>query len=151
MAEKYIKKHHHGVKTVILRPSIIASSLEQPFKGWTDSISAAGGLSLLATLGILKNIYIPKSNPFDLIPVDIVSNSILLACAYHGGDPNLTPSMTIYHCSTSSQNAITTEGYKEVGLSSIKYIHIFGQVMNPVNAATNKSLMVHNARRMIQE
>lgn len=86
LAEKYIKKAHEGLKTVIWRPSIIASSLEQPFKGWTDSISAAGGLSLLGTLGLLKNVYLPKTNPFDLIPVDIVSNGILVAGAYHG-DP----------------------------------------------------------------
>lgn len=59
LAEKYIMKNQGQVKCVIWRPSIIASSLYQPFKGWTDSMSAAGGLTVLGAFGILKNMHIP--------------------------------------------------------------------------------------------
>ena len=86
LAEKYIKKHQGDIKFVIHRPSIIASALEQPFKGWTDSISAAGGLTALGAMGVLKYLHIPKPNPFDIIPVDIVSNGILIATAFHGDE-----------------------------------------------------------------
>ena len=101
LAEKYIKKNQGDVKCVIWRPSIIASSLEQPFKGWTDSMSAAGGLTVLGTIGVLRFMHIPKPNPFDIIPVDIVSNGILVATAFHGDDQQTSP-LTIYNCTTSS-------------------------------------------------
>ena len=101
LAEKYIKKNQGDVKCVLHRPSIIASSLEQPFKGWTDSISAAGGLSMLGCLGILKYMHIPKPNPFDVIPVDIVSNGILVVTAYHG-DKKITAPLTVYNSTTTS-------------------------------------------------
>lgn len=111
LAEKYIKKNLGNIKCVLVRPSIIASSLEQPFQGWTDSISAAGGLTVLGSVGILQNMHIPKPNPFDIIPVDIVSNQILVTTAFHGNE-NENTVLKIYHSTTSSQNPITMEGYK---------------------------------------
>ena len=125
LAEKYIQKYQGDIKCVIWRPSIIASSLKQPFEGWTDSISAAGGLTVLGALGILRYLYIPKPNPFDVIPVDIVSNGIMVATAYHGDEtqPDL---LTVYNCSTSSQNPLTVEGYKDVAIESVTYATING-------------------------
>ena len=101
MAEKHIKRNSGHVKVVIWRPTIIASALEQPFQGWTDTISAAGGITVLGTLGIIRFAYIPKPNPFDVIPVDIVTNGILVATAFHGGEGQ-TEKFSIYQCSTSS-------------------------------------------------
>jgi hypothetical protein len=55
---------------VILRPSIIGASLEEPFPGWTDSITLAGGIFLIAGLGILRELPGDKNNIGDQIPVD---------------------------------------------------------------------------------
>lgn len=120
LAEKYLRKHQGQLNCVIWRPSIIAGSVEQPFKGWTDSISAAGGLTVLGALGILKHLHIPKPNPFDMIPVDIVSNGILVATAYHGSGMDGSK-LTVYNCTTSSQNPLTVEGYKDVALENAIY------------------------------
>ena len=40
----------------IVRPSIIGASLEEPFPGWTDSITLAGGIYLVGGLGILREL-----------------------------------------------------------------------------------------------
>ena len=56
MAEKSLWKNRAHVPVVLLRPSIIASSLESPFPGWTDSLSAAGGLTLMSGLGLINYI-----------------------------------------------------------------------------------------------
>ena len=65
--------------------------------------------------------HIPKPNPFDIIPVDIVSNQILVTTAFHGNEKENT-ALKIYHSTTSSQNAITMEGYKEVAIDSLRYV-----------------------------
>lgn len=69
---------------VLLRPSIIASGLREPVPGWTDSISAAGGISLLIGLGLINYINAIGSNHFDVVPVDIVCNSIIITTAHSG-------------------------------------------------------------------
>lgn len=63
MAEHLL--HEQNVKKipmVILRPSIIGASLEEPVPGWTDSIALAGGIYLIAGLGILRELPGDKNN-----------------------------------------------------------------------------------------
>lgn len=59
--------------------------------------------------------YIPKPNPMDLIPVDIVSNGLLVATAFHGSQKE-TQRLAVYNCSSGSQNGITMEGFKDIGV-----------------------------------
>ena len=57
MAEHLIVQNNHmKVPLCFIRPSIIGASLEEPFPGWTDSLGLAGGLFLIAGLGILREI-----------------------------------------------------------------------------------------------
>ena len=54
LAEKSLFKKKGNLQCVLFRPSIIASSAREPFPGWTDSLSAAGGLSLMCSLGLIN-------------------------------------------------------------------------------------------------
>lgn len=65
------------IPLLILRPSVIGASLDEPFPGWTDSIGLAGGLYLLGGLGILKELPGDPKNIADVVPVDIVTNQLL--------------------------------------------------------------------------
>lgn len=85
---------------VIFRPAIIGSSLEDPFPGWTDTLSAAGGLSLFVGLGLINYINTSGKSEFDLIPVDIVTNGVITTTAHchkFGGENNVQ----IYNCGSS--------------------------------------------------
>ena len=84
LAEKRLMQTRGDVNLVIYRPSIIACSYRQPFAAWTDSLSAAGGLSLLSGLGLMKYVNTDGSGPFDIVPVDFVTNGMLIATAKGG-------------------------------------------------------------------
>jgi len=86
---------------VIYRPSIIACAWRQPFRGWTDSLSAAGGLSLLTGLGLMKYVNGDGSGPFDIVPVDFVTNGILLATCKGGCSKDY---FEVYNSGTSYSN-----------------------------------------------
>ena len=47
---------------MIIRPSIISASLEEPVPGWTDSIGLMGGIYLIAGLGIMRDIPCDENN-----------------------------------------------------------------------------------------
>lgn len=48
------KKRRPDLPVVILRPSIIAASYKEPMVGWTDTLSAAGALSVAAGSGLVN-------------------------------------------------------------------------------------------------
>lgn len=82
MAERTLrKKRNPNLPVLVLRPSIIGGAIREPYPGWTDTISAAGGLSLTGGIGIVNWIHGSGDNIADLIPVDVVSNMIIVGTA----------------------------------------------------------------------
>ena len=148
LAEKQLRKNLGNVKCVIWRPSIIASGLKQPFPGWTDSMSAAGGLTVLGGLGLIQLVHKPKeNNVFDIIPVDIVSNGLLCATADASSSAQR---LTIYNSATSVQNPITLEDYKDIVLNFYKFYALRNQQYT-ANARFIKSKFQYELRKELTE
>lgn len=104
MAEKTLKKRRNPKLPVnIIRPSIIIGAINDPLPGWTDTFSAAGGLTLAGGMGIVNYVNGDGSNIADLVPVDYVSNIIITATAIYANKPVLN----VIHMGTSHQNPIT--------------------------------------------
>jgi nucleoside-diphosphate-sugar epimerase len=104
MAERTLKKvRRPNLPTVLLRPSIIGAAYKEPLPGWTDTFSAAGGLSLAGGIGIVNYVRGDGDNIADLIPVDYVANAIIVATAMEANQPKLT----VVHCGTSHVNPIS--------------------------------------------
>jgi fatty acyl-CoA reductase len=81
LSERSLVKHRENIPLMILRPSIIICSNNEPVPGWTDSLAAAGALTLTLGIGILRYFNTEKTTRGDLIPVDFVSNSIIIGTA----------------------------------------------------------------------
>lgn len=122
LAEKSLMKDRENVKVVIWRPSIITSGYNQPFPGWTDSVSAAGGLTLLCGLGLLQNINGTGLAPFDIVPADYVSNGILVATAYADTQPDYAE---IFNCASSVTNQINLVRYRDIGVKSYQKLKLY--------------------------
>jgi fatty acyl-CoA reductase len=117
MAERTLKKRRRpNLPVVLLRPSIIISAYMEPIEGWTDTFSAAGGISLAGGTGIVNFVRCSKENVCDLIPVDFVSNSILVSTALEANIPQLT----VINCGTSHQNPVTWYKYLGWALDYLK-------------------------------
>jgi alcohol-forming fatty acyl-CoA reductase len=82
MGERTLRKRlNPNLSALIIRPAIIGGALSEPYPGWTDTISAAGGLSVVGGIGIVNFIHGYEDNIADLIPVDLVSNMIIVGTA----------------------------------------------------------------------
>ena len=79
--------------------------------GWTDTLSAAGGLSVAGGSGVLKYVYAKVDNIADLIPVDYVCNCIIASTALLADKPGLT----VVHSNSSHSNPITWSNYMNYG------------------------------------
>lgn len=105
MAENLVQKYQGKFPIAIVRPSIVTPSIKDPIPGWVDNVNGPMGLGVLASLGILRNIDWNYYGVCDLVPVDVVVNSMI---AVAERTPRLYPNeIKVYNCSTSSLRPTT--------------------------------------------
>ena len=66
----------------VVRPSIIGPAIYEPMPGWGDAMSCVAGPLVGAWLGVLHAFPCDHNLIFDFVPVDLVSNAILVS-AWH--------------------------------------------------------------------
>lgn len=79
IGEQLIYKYKENVPVVIVRPAIVGCSLRDPFPGWVDALTAAGGLILTVSLGVVREVLVNPEMIADVVPVDQVVNVIIKA------------------------------------------------------------------------
>lgn len=80
LGESLIAKHGSGLPVAIVRPSIVETSLEQPFRGWNEGINTSAPLShLLGTY--FRQLPSNERKCLDLVPVDLICRGMLLVAA----------------------------------------------------------------------
>ena len=96
------------VPLVVIRPSIIAASFAEPVPGWTDSIGLLGGFYTIAGHGILRDLPLNPKLIGDQIPVDFVSNQLLVSIPFLVKQFRETNNpLLITHSCSSSTNGLT--------------------------------------------
>lgn len=103
MGEQIVAAGSARVPTVIIRPSVIESSLAEPGPGWLDGLRMADPLIAAIGKGRLKALPLNPDVNIDLVPVDLVVNALLASI------PKIVENrgLQIYQVATGSQNPIT--------------------------------------------
>ena len=103
MGEQILVQHLDSHALTILRPSIVESTLQEPVPGWIEGVKVAD--AIIMAYAREKVTFFPgnKHAVIDIIPADLVANSVIL-----GGAEALTAPRThrIYQCSSSHCNPI---------------------------------------------
>lgn len=68
----------------IVRPSIVTAAIAEPYPGWIDNIYGVTGLIMEISRGTYRSGYCRERYVVDLVPVDIVVNSCILAAWRQG-------------------------------------------------------------------
>jgi len=80
LAESLIIRHGAGLPIAIVRPSIVETSTDQPFRGWNEGINTSAPLSyLLGTY--FRQLPTNERKCLDVIPVDMVCRGMTLIAA----------------------------------------------------------------------
>ena len=75
-----ILRHGEGLPIAIVRPSIVETSTDQPFRGWNEGINTSAPLSyLLGTY--FRQLPTNERKCLDVIPVDMVCRGMTLIAA----------------------------------------------------------------------
>lgn len=80
LAESLLYKHGAGLPIAIVRPAIVETSVEKPFRGWNEGINTSASLSYLLGTSF-RQLPSNERKRLDIIPVDSVCAGMTLIAA----------------------------------------------------------------------
>lgn len=144
LGEQLLMKALNGRTLTILRPSIIESALEEPAPGWIEGGVKVADAIILAYAREKVTLFPGKrSGIIDVIPVDLVANSIILSLAEALGEPGRR---RIYQCcSGGGGNPISLGEFidhlmAESKANYVAYDHLFYRQPSKPFLAVNRAL-----------
>uniref|UniRef100_A0A7N0U3G0 Fatty acyl-CoA reductase n=1 Tax=Kalanchoe fedtschenkoi TaxID=63787 RepID=A0A7N0U3G0_KALFE len=102
MGEMLIGESRGNMPLVILRPTIVTSTIKEPFPGWIEGVRTIDSLSIAYAKGRMECFVGDPNSVIDLIPADMVVNSIVVAIAAHADKPG----ETVYQVGSSNRNPL---------------------------------------------
>ncbi|CAO2823258.1 unnamed protein product [Amaranthus hypochondriacus] len=103
MGEMVVGQLRGNLPVVILRPTIVCSTINEPFPGWVEGCRTIDSVAVIYGKGSLNLFAADKNSVFDLIPADMFVNSIIVSMKAHVNKPNLI----VYQVGSSFRNPIT--------------------------------------------
>lgn len=112
ITESYISRNGRDLPVVIVRPSVICASWKEPIPGWVDNYNALTGMLVAVQSGLLRSMVVSKDKVIDLIPVDMVVNTMIVSAWKRGSVETEGKSINeipipIYHCTSGATKPIT--------------------------------------------
>ncbi|KAM5549259.1 fatty acyl-CoA reductase 3-like [Rosa sericea] len=102
MGEMYLGHSKGNISVAVIRPTLITSTYKEPFSGWIEGFRLYDSLIGSYWKGKLACIPVDPMSVVDVIPVDMVVNSIITAMVVNAN----TSRKVIYHVGTSLQNPL---------------------------------------------
>ncbi len=108
LGEQLILRRLKGKTLTIVRPSVVESCLQGPVPGWIEGVKVTDAILLAYAREKVSFFPARKAGVVDIIPVDLVSNSICLSMAEALENPGAS---RIYQCCSGSQNPLGVKRY----------------------------------------
>lgn len=82
---------------------------KEPFPGWVDNISGITGIMMEIGRGTIKSIVCDDKLTIDVIPVDVVANTLVTAAWHTAAYRSNT--MRVYNCTSGQMNPVKWRDY----------------------------------------
>lgn len=105
MAEDVVRIEGKDLPISVFRPSVIVSTYREPVRGWIDNVYGPVGLMVGIGTGVLHTYHYDIDAVTEMVPVDLVVNSVI-ATAWYTGKSN-QQSIPVYNYVSSVQNPVT--------------------------------------------
>ncbi|XP_060534283.1 putative fatty acyl-CoA reductase CG5065 [Cylas formicarius] len=143
LAECWLKDNRGDLPLVIVRPSIVLSSMDGPLKGWVDNWNGPTGILAAAGKGLFRTMLCQKDKVADLVPVDMVINLMVTSAWWVAtSKPSDLP---IYNCVTGMRKPVTWNNFIQLGFNYFRVHPLSGVAWYPNGTVTSwKSVNVIN-------
>lgn len=103
MGEIFLQRSKGNLPVVIVRPTIVTSTHKEPFPGWIQGFRTIDSVIAGYCKGKLSCLLVDPMTILDMIPVDMLVNSIIVAMV---ANANQSSGNMIYHVGSSLRNPL---------------------------------------------
>lgn len=130
MAEQIVEEYNARFPVCIVRPSIVTGSISEPYPGWVDNIYGITGIMMEIGRGTISSIMCDQKCIMDLIPVDIVCNTIINAAWWNHREHQKTAPINVMNCTSGQINPVIWHDYgriteKWARINPSKYVMLY--------------------------
>ncbi|CAN0896231.1 Alcohol-forming fatty acyl-CoA reductase [Linum grandiflorum] len=144
MGEMIMLDSKGDLPVVILRPTMITSTLQHPFPGWIEGARTIDGFIVNYAKGRVKILVHGPRVILDLIPADMVVNAIIVAMGLGVAKEKKKGLERIYHLGSSRNNPIKVSDVHRFGVAFFNENPWIdsrnGKVVRPLKIATFTSM-----------
>ncbi|XP_049296161.1 putative fatty acyl-CoA reductase CG5065 [Anopheles funestus] len=112
ITEQLVGQYAERLPLCIVRPSIVTGAVAEPYPGWIDNVHGITGIMMEIGRGTISSIMCDERCTMDVIPVDIVCNT-LIAAAWENANTTVTP-VRVYNCTSGQVNGIKWHEYGRI-------------------------------------
>ena len=145
LGEQLLVRERGSVPLVILRPSIIESSYDEPMPGWIDGLRMADPLITEAGKGNLPTFVGRADATLDLVPCDMVTNAILAAIPPAGA----LDWCEIYQIGSGHRNPLSLRQLSEMVYEAFTRRPSYDRAGEPLQATSCQCIPGHEFKRKL--
>ncbi|CAK1546456.1 unnamed protein product [Leptosia nina] len=149
LAEHVVYEERGKLPIIIMRPSIVISSIQEPVPGWIENLNGPVGILIASGKGILRSVYSDPDLVADYMPVDVAIKMFIVG-SWLRGSKKLEPTddVEVYHCSTSHMKTMTIGEIIEHGKEILKEVPLDNMLWISDGGVT-KSRLEYNLKVLI--
>lgn len=144
LAEGVVQDYAKKLPCVIVRPSIVVSTFDDPMFGWIDNFNGPVGLMVGGGKGILRVVLMDPLITNDYIPVDVTIKAILVATWKRGlVTVEKDPEVHVYNCSANEIMRVAAKEVIALGLRTNAKLPLDGVLWYPRTTITTNRVIYY--------
>ncbi|XP_006624031.1 putative fatty acyl-CoA reductase CG5065 isoform X1 [Apis dorsata] len=142
IAEQVINDYSKDLPSVIFRPSIVTSTINDPMPGWLDNFNGPVAMMIGGAKGILRIIRLEANACADFLPVDLAIK-IMIAAAWKRGLNTITkdPTTYVYNATSYQIHRISNKEMIKMGLKLNEEMPFEGIIWYPQTFITSNRFL----------
>lgn len=115
MSEEIVYSYREKLPIVIIRPSLVWFSVDEPVKGFVESMHSGIAILCGVMTGFVRSMYVANESTAHVTPVDFVINATIASAWKRSTTPKGDQRILIYNCADTDDHQLEWEDIFVIG------------------------------------
>ncbi|KAF6198820.1 hypothetical protein GE061_006843 [Apolygus lucorum] len=143
LSENIILEASKEIPAVIIRPSVVISTMEEPIPGWTDNLNGIIGVTTGCSKGVIRTFKCCPTAALDFVPVDVSINGLIVAAWSQRFSEDANRDLQVFNQAYADRVPVTFSDIVNIGLKVDNEVPAENYIWYPFMILTNNTYYYH--------